>query len=1191
MKKLNDISLIYTLTLPLIVLFIMLVVSLFVMRYFTNDNYLVAGMQLVEKSNGLIREIVLDTERYMEDNTEVISSLESATESYESNLKLMKEGGNFAHFGAMHGIIDEDIRPAYTELQKHWLAMKANIETVVKQPFTIMETQTEQIGVDTLGRPITSTTQIEVPNPDVVAAKENLHLLADKIIKQHQNIQTGLAQKENAQKNRNTLYLLIILIVNLFAIIYSVFLAKKIIVSPVRNVEKATTQLAKGNLSHQIPFSSDNEIGHISKAINYLREKLLLKVEFIREVSKGNYNSEYQIENDSDEMGKSLLEMRESFQRAAEEEEKRKIEDEKQNWATQGITQLSDVLRQNNDNIDALSYNIISFLVSYLNANQGGVFVVNDDKQDDVYIELTASVAYNKRKFLNKRIETGEGVVGRCIQEELTIYMTDLPDDYLDITSGLGKAVPKNLLVVPLKFNNQILGVVEIASFHQFEKYQIEFVEQAAESIASTISTVKINTKTANLLRESQEQAEERNRQEAELREKMEELSKAQQEARVQEEKLASFTDSVNHTMIRAEYSTDGRLVYANTRFLELLNYNSYAEIENRHISMFIDQKDRQWFNTMWEPLSRGGKHYEGNMKHKTKDGRDLWMMATYTAVRDAQGNPLKILFLAIDTTDQKMEDLNNKGIIQALEESSLKAEYLPSGRVLKANKLFTEKMLYSEAQLENKTIFDFIKKEDLAEFKVHWDNAIDDISFKGEMRHITRSNEEIWLHVTLSAVKDMYDEVAKVVFIGNDITEQKQIELLAHEQEQEIRKNLTKLEAAQKETENQQKKLQEVNNRLQANEDVLKKALEKSQEKEKELQEKGSALAASEEELRQNMEELQATQEDMMQKQADMEALIYAVDNSLVSVELNADATVRRFNSNFESLFEIDIEEMENQNFEVFIDNGEHFQQVFKKVLKGESHTEELTVTNRKNKQFWLLASYTPVKDKNQNVSKVYFLAQDITHNKLLELKAKEQSDHLKAAEEELRHNLEELQATQEDMQRKQIDLEQNNKKMLRNEKILEKALKRAKDKEQQLQEKSAQLNENEKILKEKMQELEEKTAEMEKVNERLEKNESVITKALQLSKRRENELKERTQELTASEEELRQNMEELKATQDQIEKQKDELEKRNTKMKKNEAVMQKILTNSKQKEKTLKQQIEELKQEIKQLKEGKDK
>src|SRR5690554_3313009 len=104
---------------------------------------------------------------------------------------------------------------------------------------------------------------------------------------------------------------------------------------------------------------------------------------------------------------------------------------------------------------------------------------------------MTASVAFDRRKFADKTINWGEGLVGRCGLEKETILITDVPNDYIHITSGLGGANPGTILLVPLKSNDELYGVIELASFQILQTYEIELVEKSAESIASTIAMLK----------------------------------------------------------------------------------------------------------------------------------------------------------------------------------------------------------------------------------------------------------------------------------------------------------------------------------------------------------------------------------------------------------------------------------------------------------------------------------------------------------------------------------------------------------------------------------------------------------------------------------------------------------------------------------------------------------------------------
>ncbi len=156
-----------------------------------------------------------------------------------------------------------------------------------------------------------------------------------------------------------------------------------------------------------------------------------------------------------------------------------------------GITELADV--------------IISTLIKFLNANQGGLFFLNEEDKENIHYELLGAYAYNRKKFLSKQIKPGEGLVGAVALEKHTVYMTDVPDEYVQIESGVGSANPGSILIVPLKIEDNVLGVIEIASFNEIEKYEIEMVEKIAESIASSLTNARINMQTSTLLEQSNE--------------------------------------------------------------------------------------------------------------------------------------------------------------------------------------------------------------------------------------------------------------------------------------------------------------------------------------------------------------------------------------------------------------------------------------------------------------------------------------------------------------------------------------------------------------------------------------------------------------------------------------------------------------------------------------------------------------
>jgi PAS domain S-box-containing protein len=543
------------------------------------------------------------------------------------------------------------------------------------------------------------------------------------------------------------------------------------------------------------------------------QEELKVKLlHFSQKLAQGN--TEYITSDDlsSDSLGKSLIELQNTLRKNSEENQKRKKEDDQRNWVSEGLAKFSDLLRKDNNNLNVLSYNLISNLVKYLNANQGGFFVLNDQNQQNLYFEQTACYAYDRKKFANKRVEWGEGLIGTCALEKQSIYLTKIPESYVTITSGLGLATPRCLLIVPLVFNDQLFGVIEIASFNLFEEFEINFVESVAESIASTLASVKTNIRTSELLSESQEQAEVMAAQEEQMRQNMEELQATQEEAARQSEKFISFTNSVNHTLIRAEYLPDGSLMYANTKFLQKLGYSSSAEVEGKHISMFINKKDREWFDPIWEGLSKGGKHFEGDMKHVTKLGQDLWTMATYTCIRREDGSVEKILFLAIDTTEQKKQSLDFESQIDAMNRSSMKVEFSPEGNVLDANLQFMNSMKYTLVELKDMRATDFIAKEDFEAFRASWKDILNGIPFQGQYRYVTKDKSIFWFRGTYTAVHDMYGDVTKVIFIAYDVTKEKLMELESAKQTEQLKLQEEKLRLAGEEL---QRKLEEARSEM----------------------------------------------------------------------------------------------------------------------------------------------------------------------------------------------------------------------------------------------------------------------------------------------------------------------------------------------------------------------------------------
>ncbi|WKN44068.1 GAF domain-containing protein [Tunicatimonas pelagia] len=216
----------------------------------------------------------------------------------------------------------------------------------------------------------------------------------------------------------------------------------------------------------------------------------------------------------------ALLSLRKQMVEIADNEKERR-------WTNEGLTKFIDILRSQNREVNKLADQILSNLVKYVGANQGGLYIFDEDENR---LKLIACYAFDKKKHVEQQIQPGQGLIGQTFVEKKHLLLTNVPEEYVKITSGLGEANPRCVLILPVMLNGEVFGILELASFTVFLPYQIAFLERLCESIAATVSAANVQQKTNQLLADSQQAAEEMQAQEEEIRQNMEELEATQEE-------------------------------------------------------------------------------------------------------------------------------------------------------------------------------------------------------------------------------------------------------------------------------------------------------------------------------------------------------------------------------------------------------------------------------------------------------------------------------------------------------------------------------------------------------------------------------------------------------------------------------------------------------------------------------------
>ena len=161
-----------------------------------------------------------------------------------------------------------------------------------------------------------------------------------------------------------------------------------------------------------------DEIGDIYRSFKRLAVNLHNTALFADAIANNNFEHEYQMASEDDELGKALTNMRDELKKAKAAEKQQAAEQEKEAWTANGIAIFNDLLRQETSNLEAMSRTFISKLTDYIGVVQGGVFIINNDDPDHVKYELKGAVAYNRVKHSEKEFEVGIGLVGQCAYEK-----------------------------------------------------------------------------------------------------------------------------------------------------------------------------------------------------------------------------------------------------------------------------------------------------------------------------------------------------------------------------------------------------------------------------------------------------------------------------------------------------------------------------------------------------------------------------------------------------------------------------------------------------------------------------------------------------------------------------------------------------------------------------------------------------
>ncbi|MFN2499586.1 MAG: HAMP domain-containing protein [Pyrinomonadaceae bacterium] len=279
--------------------------------------------------------------------------------------------------------------------------------------------------------------------------------------------------------------------------------------------------------------------------VNGLAANLTTQVRAIAEVStavtKGDLTRSITVEAQGevaalkDNINEMILNLKDTTQKNME-----------QDWLKTNLARFTRMLQGQRD-MTTVAQMVLSELAPLVEAQQG-VFYVNESPNGQPVMKLLGGYAYKKRKNLANEFHAGEGLVGQCTVERERILVTNVPNNYVYVSSGLGEAPPNNIVVLPVLFEGEVKAVIELSTFQTFNDTHLTFLDQLTESIGIVLNTIAANTRTEDLLQQSQSLAAELQSQQDELKKTNEQLEQQAESLRESEELLKSQQEELQQT-------------------------------------------------------------------------------------------------------------------------------------------------------------------------------------------------------------------------------------------------------------------------------------------------------------------------------------------------------------------------------------------------------------------------------------------------------------------------------------------------------------------------------------------------------------------------------------------------------------------------------------------------------------------
>ncbi len=742
----------------------------------------------VQQNAFLIQRLPMDAEKFIrEKNPMYLENLLETSYEVDAILRAMSEGGTVGLGSITLKRVGDPLALAQMQsFEDEFRNHKSRINVLNEYALTLSSEVRSSVALENAAE-----------EASMFLSENNKTLLSI-----NQNISESLLSYFAARAMRlKTVLAILTLAVILLAVMALALIWQKI-VAPLHRILAKAIKISQGSYSAQL-----NAWDKLSIALERIDGQINEAAGFVHSVGEGKFDTSLNLLGDESQLGNALLDMRNRLTRFTEEENRQK-------WYNEGITHITNVLSENQVKSDAdLAYTFVKALTKHLDVNQSAVFAADHDKKACV---MLASHAFEKRKYRDREIPLGEGLIGECMAEKQKIYVETIPENYLLITSGLGEAPPRSLLLMPVMSDSEVMGVVETASFQPIPPYKQLFVEQACARYANVLTAIQNNRRTLRMLEESEKLNYSLREKEEAMRRNASDLEYIQRELNTKLEELEKETnlsrnivEAINKTSATVEFDMRGNILAVNNMYLSIMGY-SQNELIGQNERMLVPEleQDTMSFNLLWDSLSNGS-YISGEYRRLNKFGREVWLNGTYNPIFGVDRKPYKVIQLAQFTTEDKEKDLDYTSKLNALGSAFPLVDINPEGNVLSSNQMFSQVFGFKRKDIRNKQFADFLSPESKEVFGKMWDNALEDQSQAAILEFVSAYDTATYCVTSLNPIKNLSGTIYKVFTVLIDVTEQKNLELGLVEQKTKLSYTVGKLERLQNDLQMQKNELE----------------------------------------------------------------------------------------------------------------------------------------------------------------------------------------------------------------------------------------------------------------------------------------------------------------------------------------------------------------------------------------------